>query len=127
MRDRCRRRSNGLPLDQIDLLFIENIGNLICPTAFVLGESLRIAIASVPEGDDKPVKYPDIFHQADAVVLNKMDLLPYVEFDWPPSRARLGLNPKGRIFEVSCTTGQGIQLWADWLASGREDIVTQTG
>ncbi len=117
---------DGLPLDQIDLLFIENIGNLICPTAFLLGENLRIAIASIPEGDDKPVKYPELFHQADAVVLNKMDLLPYVQFDLAAFREHiLGLNPQCRIFEVSCTTGQGIQLWADWLDSRREDIVSQ--
>lgn len=116
---------DGLPLDRIDLLFIENIGNLICPTAFLLGESLRIAIASIPEGDDKPVKYPELFHQADAVVLNKMDLLPYVQFDLAAFREHvLGLNPRGRIFEASCTTGQGVQLWADWLASRREEIIT---
>jgi hydrogenase nickel incorporation protein HypB len=114
---------NGLPLDRIDLLFIENIGNLICPTAFLLGESLRVAIASIPEGDDKPVKYPELFHQAAAVVLNKMDLLPYVQFDVPVFHEHiLGLNQKGRIFEVSCTTGLGIQLWAEWLISRREEI-----
>jgi hydrogenase nickel incorporation protein HypB len=115
---------DGLPLDQIDLLFIENIGNLICPTAFLLGESLRVAIASIPEGDDKPVKYPELFHQANAVVLNKMDLLPYVEFNLPVFHEHiLGLNPDSRVFEVSCTTGLGIQLWAEWLVSRRRDIV----
>jgi hydrogenase nickel incorporation protein HypB len=114
---------NGLPLDRIDLLFIENIGNLICPTAFLLGESLRVAIASIPEGDDKPVKYPELFHQADAVVLNKMDLLPYVQFDVPVFHEHiLGLNPKGRVFEVSCTTGLGISLWAEWLAAAQAGV-----
>jgi hydrogenase nickel incorporation protein HypB len=106
----------GLPLDEIDLLMIENVGNLICPTAFLLGETLRVTIASVPEGDDKPLKYPEIFHQANAVVLNKMDLLPYVPFDLSVFRERVrGLNPEGQIFEVSCVTGEGLSAWVDWL------------
>ena len=109
----------GFPLDQIDLLMIENVGNLICPTAFLLGENLRIAIASVPEGDDKPVKYPELFHQAQAVVLNKMDLLPYIDFDLQVFRQRIkGLNPAGRIFEMSCRTGDGLDAWAEWLCAG---------
>lgn len=109
---------DSLPLGGIDLLMIENVGNLICPTAFLLGESLRVTIASVPEGDDKPLKYPDIFHQADAIVLNKMDLLPYIRFDLAAFHERVrGLNPDVRVFEVSCTTGQGLRAWADWLAA----------
>ena len=105
-----------LPLDEIDLLMIENVGNLICPTAFLLGESLRIAVASVPEGDDKPIKYPALFHQVQAVVLNKMDLMPYIDFDLAAFRERVsGLNPDARLFEVSCTTGDGLDVWADWL------------
>ena len=116
----------GFPLDRIDLLMIENVGNLICPTAFLLGESLRIAIASVPEGDDKPVKYPELFHQAQAVVLNKMDLLPYVDFDLPVFRRRIkGLNPAGRIFEMSCKTGDGLDAWADWLCEGHTTLPTK--
>lgn len=107
----------ALPLAEIDLLMIENVGNLICPTAFLLGEALRIAIASVPEGDDKPLKYPALFHQAQAVVLNKMDLMPYIDFDLATFRERIrGLNPNVRAFEVSCTTGEGLDAWADWLA-----------
>ena len=113
----------GFPLDQIDLLMIENVGNLICPTAFLLGESLRIAIASIPEGDDKPIKYPELFHQAQAVVLNKMDLLPYIDFDLQVFRQRIqGLNPAGRIFEMSCKTGGGLDAWAEWLREGHATL-----
>lgn len=113
----------GFPLDQIDLLMIENVGNLICPTAFLLGENLRIAIASVPEGDDKPVKYPELFHQAQAVVLNKMDLLPYIDFDLAVFRQRIsGLNPNSRMFEVSCKTGAGLDSWAEWLCDGHATL-----
>lgn len=112
--------AGNLPLDEIDLLMIENVGNLICPTAFLLGESLRIAVASVPEGDDKPVKYPELFHQVQAVVLNKMDLMPYIDFDLVTFRERVsGLNPDARLFEVSCTTGVGLSAWADWLVEAR--------
>ena len=118
-----REAAETLPLDQIDLLMIENVGNLICPTAFLLGESLRVAVASVPEGDDKPVKYPELFHQVQAVVLNKMDLMPYVDFDLVAFRERVsGLNPDARLFEVSCTTGIGLNDWVDWLVEARLDL-----
>jgi len=106
-----------LPLDEIDLLLIENVGNLICPADFVLGEHVRVLIASVPEGDDKPYKYPGMFSSVDAVVINKTDLLPHLEFDVPAFRQLIaGLNPEARIFEVSCTTGAGVEAWAEWLA-----------
>lgn len=115
--------AESLPLDRIDVLIIENVGNLICPTTFVLGESLRIAIASVPEGDDKPIKYPELFHQVQAVVLNKMDLMPYVDFDLAAFRERItGLNPEARQFEVSCTTGAGLDAWVDWLVEERTNL-----
>ena len=105
-----------LPLDEIDLLLIENVGNLVCPADFVLGEHVRVLIASVPEGDDKPYKYPGMFSSVDAVVINKTDLLPYLEFDVPAFRRLIaGLNPEARIFEVSCTTGEGVGVWAEWL------------
>jgi hydrogenase nickel incorporation protein HypB len=117
----------NLPLDTIDLLMIENVGNLICPTAFLLGESLRVTIASVPEGDDKPLKYPDIFHQADAIVLNKMDLMPYIRFDLAAFYERVrGLNPDVKIFPVSCTTGHGLQAWVDWLAWSHASLVLKS-
>jgi hydrogenase nickel incorporation protein HypB len=106
-----------LPLDEIDLLLIENVGNLVCPAGMALGQHVDIVIASVPEGDDKPYKYPGIFTGVDAVVINKIDLLPYLEFDVAAFRALIaGLNPKARIFEVSCTTGQGFGEWTDWLS-----------
>jgi len=106
-----------LPLDEIDLLLIENVGNLVCPAGFALGEHVRVLIASVPEGDDKPYKYPGMFSSVDAVVINKTDLLPYLEFDVPAFRQLIaGLNPEARIFEVSCTTGEGVGVWAEWLA-----------
>ena len=105
-----------LPLDQLDLLFIENVGNLICPTEFALGEALKVMIASVPEGDDKPYKYPGMFAAVDAIVVNKIDILPYVEFDLTDFRKLVtGLNPDVQVFEISCKTGEGIAAWADWL------------
>jgi hydrogenase nickel incorporation protein HypB len=107
-----------LPLHDLDLLLIENVGNLICPTDFALGEAVKVMIASVPEGDDKPYKYPAMFAAVDALVVNKTDLLPYVEFDLEGFRRLVeGLNPDVRIFDVSCKTGEGIATWTDWLSS----------
>jgi hydrogenase nickel incorporation protein HypB len=106
----------NLPLADIDLLFIENVGNLICPASFALGEHRKVILSSVPEGDDKPIKYPVMFHEADIVVLNKTDLLPYVKFDQDAfSRALKGINEKLKIIPVSCTTGQGLNEWISWL------------
>jgi hydrogenase nickel incorporation protein HypB len=107
-----------LPLAELDLLIIENVGNLICPTDFALGERIKIMISSIPEGDDKPYKYPAMFAAVQAIVVNKIDLLPYVEFDLGGFRKLVtGLNSGVQVFEVSCTTGEGIPAWADWLAS----------
>jgi len=106
----------GLPLDDIDLLLIENVGNLICPAEFRLGEHVQVMITSVPEGDDKPYKYPAMFTQVDAIVINKTDLLPYLDFDLAAFRQVVrGLNADVHIFEVSCKTGEGVQKWAEWL------------
>jgi hydrogenase nickel incorporation protein HypB len=100
-----------------DFLIIENVGNLICPNEFALGAHRRVLIASVPEGDDKPYKYPAMFQDTDVVVLNKMDLLPYIDFDLETyHRLLLALNPDVTVFSVSCKTGEGIAAWADWLA-----------
>ena len=108
----------NLPLEDIDLLIIENVGNLICPSEFVLGEHRRVVISSLPEGDDKPIKYPMIFADADAVVINKIDFLPYVDFDIASFQKTLrGLNPEVKIFQVSCKTGEGIEEWCSWLRS----------
>jgi len=106
----------SLPLKDIDLLLIENVGNLICPSEFVLGEHKRVVISSLPEGDDKPIKYPMIFADADAVVINKIDFLPYVDFDIDSFEKTLqGLNPEVKIFQVSCKAGAGIENWCSWL------------
>jgi len=107
---------DNLPLQEIELLFIENVGNLICPASFALGEDRNVLIASVPEGDDKPYKYPVMFSKAHLVVLNKIDLLPHVDFDLQAfTTAVTGLNEGVQIFEVSCKTGQGIERWISWL------------
>jgi len=105
-----------LDTSEADLLIIENVGNLVCPNAFLLGAHCRVLVASVPEGDDKPYKYPAMFQDTNAVVLNKIDLLPYIDFDLDAYRRLvLSLNPDAALFPVSCKTGEGIQEWADWL------------
>jgi hydrogenase nickel incorporation protein HypB len=105
-----------MPLDNLDLVLIENLGNLICPAEFALGEHKRALIASLPEGDDKPIKYPLIFVDADAVIINKMDLLPHVDFDITAFRGSVsGLNPDAEVFQISCKTGQGIEQWCSWI------------
>ena len=107
---------NDLPLDNIDLILIENVGNLICPSEFNLGEHKRVVISSLPEGDDKPAKYPLIFIDADAVIINKMDLLPHVDFDIANFRRSIqGLNPRVEVFELSCKTSEGIERWCAWI------------
>jgi hydrogenase nickel incorporation protein HypB len=107
---------NEMPLDDIDVILIENVGNLICPSEFVLGEHKRVVISSLPEGHDKPIKYPLIFVDADAVVINKIDLLPYLDFDIAAFLSSVsGLNPKAEIFQVSCKTGEGIERWCSWV------------
>ena len=109
---------NNLPLADIDLLLIENVGNLVCPAEFSLGEHLKILIASVPEGDDKPFKYPLMFNTVDALVLNKIDLLPYVKFNVDGFvKTVKNINAKVELFKVSCTTGEGVQAWAKWLTA----------
>ncbi len=105
-----------LPLVGLDLLLIENVGNLICPTGFALGARVNMMIANVPEGHDKPIKYPGMFAAVDALVLNKMDLMPYIDFDLDLfRRAVRALNSDAPLFEVSCKTGEGIEAWVEWL------------
>ena len=100
----------------VDLLFIENVGNLVCPTSYDLGEAERIVVLSVAEGEDKPLKYPATFHRADLVILNKIDLLPYVPFRMDLAREYLRrIQPDVEILEVSCTTGAGLDRWRQWL------------
>lgn len=111
-----RNALDKLPLDEIDLLFIENVGNLICPVGFDLGEQTRLAVASIPEGDDKPFKYPAIFHEVDALVISKMDLLPYISFNLEEYRRLVrSIKPDIRLFEVSVVTGNGLTEWLEWL------------
>jgi hydrogenase nickel incorporation protein HypB len=107
---------DNLPLEKINLLFIENVGNLICPNNYLLGEDIRLMIASMPEGDDKPYKYPAMFADTDVVILNKIDLHPYLDFREDAFRKVLtGLNPEVVIFPLSCKTGIGLKPWLEWL------------
>jgi hydrogenase nickel incorporation protein HypB len=113
-----RNALDNLPLTDIDLLLVENVGNLVCPAEFNLGEHRKVVVSSVPEGDDKPIKYPAIFLIANTVVLNKTDLLSYVKFDSGRFREAVrDVNRELDIFEVSCTTGHGIESWTSWLLS----------
>ena len=108
---------NQLPLDRIDLLIVENVGNLICPAAFSLGTHVNVLISSVAEGDDKPYKYPNIYRGIDALIINKIDLLPYVEYNLEYFRRGVEmLNPGVMTFPISCRTGEGIDGWVHWLA-----------
>ncbi|MGC8739212.1 MAG: hydrogenase nickel incorporation protein HypB [Candidatus Hydrogenedens sp.] len=105
-----------LPLDSIDLLIIENVGNLVCPVGFDLGEKSRVAVVSVTEGQDKPFKYPRLFQTANIVILNKVDLLPYVPFDVDEfTQGVHGIQPDVPILHVSCTQGNGVEQWVNWL------------
>ena len=107
-----------MDLPGVDLLLVENVGNLVCPAEFDIGESRKILVASVPEGHDKVQKYPLMFRLADAVALNKMDLLPHVSFDLASFRSALSdLNPQAPLFEVSCSTGANLDKWVEWLKS----------
>jgi len=107
-----------LPLNELDLLIIENVGNLVCPAEFKVGENIKVMLLSIAEGDDKPLKYPLMFQESSALILNKMDLLPYTNASIDKIRKNsLSLNPKLKIFEVSCRTGEGIGKWVKWLQS----------
>jgi len=117
-----RESLDALPLTDLDLLFIENVGNLICPVGFDLGQNLHVALLSVPEGHDKPYKYPSIFEAVDLVVVTKVDLLPYLDFDMDVFRSLVaGLNPTAALLPLSARTGEGMQEWIDWLRRARDD------
>lgn len=114
---------DALPVKDLDLIIIENVGNLVCPAEFDTGAHKNVMILSVPEGDDKPLKYPLMFSICDVLLVNKMDYLPLSDFDMPAMRKRvLGLNPKIVIIEVSCKTGAGIENWISWLAKEVESF-----
>ncbi len=111
----------ALPLDSLDLLFLENIGNLICPAGSDTGANLNLALVSIPEGDDKPLKYPLIFRTSDAFLVNKTDVQDHFDFDKDAFKRRVGrLNPNAPVFEVSCKTGDGIDTWCRWLKKRME-------
>ena len=109
-------------LGSLDILFVENVGNLICPSQFDLGETFKIAVVSTTEGDDKPSKYPMIFSEARAVILNKMDLLPYTNFNIESYTSDLwSLNPRIKMFQTSASRGEGLSEWLTWLVSQMGD------
>ena len=106
----------ALPLSEIDLLLVENVGNLVCPANFQIGTHLNVLIASIPEGDDKPYKYPGMYRDVQALIINKIDLLPYVPFNMEYFRRGVEvLNPGLVTFAVSAKTGEGMATWTDWL------------
>jgi len=111
-----RNALRELDLDGFDLLLVENVGNLICPASFILGTDKNVLIASIPEGDDKPYKYPAMYQDVDALIINKIDLLPYVKFnmDYFQEGVQM-LNPDLITFPISCTTGEGIDKWVNWV------------
>ncbi|WP_058235422.1 hydrogenase nickel incorporation protein HypB [Devriesea agamarum] len=112
------RALEQLDLDQLDLLVIENVGNLVCPAEFDVGEHVKAMVASVTEGEDKPLKYPVMFKSVDAVVINKVDLLPHLDFDLEALISNIrDVNPAAHIFQVSARTGEGMQPWLDWVRS----------
>jgi hydrogenase nickel incorporation protein HypB len=111
----------SMKLPNHSLLFIENVGNLVCPSAFDLGEAHKVVILSTTEGEDKPIKYPDMFHAADLMILNKIDLLPYLDFDSEQCiRYAKQVNPKIKVLSLSAKTGEGMESWLKWLKAELE-------
>ena len=107
---------NSLNISDFDLLLVENVGNLICPISFQLGTHKNVLIASVPEGDDKPYKYPVMYHGVDIMIINKIDLLPFLSFNMDYfEKGAMALNPGLRTFRISCKSGEGVQEWIDYL------------
>jgi len=115
---------DSFDLDNLDVLFVENVGNLICPSQFDLGENFKIAVVSTTEGDDKPEKYPMLFREARAVILNKIDLIPYTNFNLTDFKSDLKMiNARVSLFEVSCTRGDGLEMWFDWIGEKIKSII----
>lgn len=112
---------SGFDLSRLDLLLVENVGNLVCPSSYDLGEHAKIVLLSVTEGEDKPLKYPSIFAKSELCIINKIDLLPYVPFNLRQARDNaIRVHPGMDILELSCTTGQGLDAWMSWLQHRRE-------
>lgn len=119
-----RRAVDVLPLDDLDLIIIENVGNLVCPTDFYLGEHAKVMILSVPEGDDKPLKYPGVFQVAEAVILNKVDTMPVFDFNEEAFRSSVtALNPMAPIFPIAAVKGDGVKEWSEWLANRIDEVI----
>jgi hydrogenase nickel incorporation protein HypB len=109
---------SGWALDQLDFLFIENVGNLVCPSSYDLGEHTRLVLLSVTEGEDKPLKYPTIFNSADVGIVTKMDMAASAEFNWPLASSNIeAVRPGMQVFKVSAKTGEGMPQWLQWLES----------
>jgi len=118
------RALDALDLQALDLIIVENVGNLVCPTEFDLGENAKVMILSVPEGDDKALKYPAIFEISRAVVLNKVDTMPVFNFDEQAFLSSVAaLNPQAPVFALSATSGQGVDAWCEWLAKQMQSVV----
>jgi len=110
----------SIPAAEMDLIFIENVGNLVCPSDFELGENLRVVVLSVPEGDDKPIKYPGTFAKADVILINKIDLIDHIDFNLERVIADIkAVNKEAKILQVSATTGTGMQDWYSWLSKNK--------
>ena len=110
------RALKSFDFKEIDLFVIENVGNLVCPASFELGEHDKAVMVSTTEGDDKPIKYPVMFRKAKVLLINKIDLLPYTNFNMSKiKKDAMNINPEMRIFEISCRTGEGLGIWIDWL------------
>jgi len=117
---------NDLDLDQLDLLIIENIGNLVCPAEFDIGEDARAVILSVTEGEDKPLKYPLMFRECDVALLNKIDLLPYLDYDVEMARRYISqIHPGMPVFDISAKTEEGLEQWVDWIRDQVEQKKTK--
>ena len=115
-------------LNDIDILFIENVGNLVCPSSYDLGENVRLVLLSVTEGEDKPLKYPTIFNTADVAVISKMDLAQAVEFDWAAAHQNIqAVRPRMPIFSVSAKTGEGMEACLQFFATGLAELKKRTG
>ncbi|TAK26917.1 MAG: hydrogenase accessory protein HypB [Chloroflexota bacterium] len=109
---------SSLDLNALDVLFVENVGNLVCPAEFEIGEHYKVTLLSTTEGDEKPLKYPAMFHVCSAMVVNKLDLMPYTNFNLNEATANaLSINPRLAVFPLSCTTGEGLDAWISWVTS----------
>lgn len=121
--DMVAKALEKIDLTEVDILFIENVGNMVCPVGFDCGEHAKIALLSTTEGDDKPEKYPTLFHAAKVMVLNKLDLLPYVSFSLDKAiRHAVAVNEELQVFPLSCTTEEGLQAWYEWIRNYKSKL-----